>query len=83
MVKILLSHDAVPNTQDFTGNTALHYAVSPEMTQILLEGGISPNIPNGDGLCSLHLAVKRRDFISIKHLLMHGADVNNADDQYW
>lgn len=81
--KILLSHDAVANTQDFSGNTALHYADSPEMTQILLEGGISPNIPNGDGLCSLHLAVKRRDFISVKHLLLHGADVNNADDQYW
>ena len=53
------------------------------MTLVLLEGGISPNIPNCDGLCSLHLAVKRRDYISVKHLLSHGADVNNADDAYW
>jgi len=82
-VEILLSHGAVANTQDFSGNTALHYADSPEMTQILLEGGISPNIPNGDGLCSLHLAVKRRDFNSVKHLVLQGANVNNADDQYW
>jgi ankyrin repeat protein len=29
------------------------------------------------------LAVKRRDFISVKHLLSHGADVNNADHQNW
>ncbi|KAL9189662.1 hypothetical protein ACHAXT_009337 [Thalassiosira profunda] len=83
LVNILLSHDAVANTQDFSGNTPLHYAESPEVTRVLLEGGISPNIPNGDGLCSLHLAVKRRDFISVKHLLSHGADVNNADDEYW
>ncbi|KAL7539558.1 hypothetical protein ACHAXR_009391, partial [Thalassiosira sp. AJA248-18] len=83
LVRILLAHDAVANTQDFSGNTALHYSDSAEMTQILLEGGISPNIPNGDGLCSLHLAVKRRDFISVKHLLLHKADVNNADDEFW
>lgn len=81
--KLLLTNGAVVNTQDFSGNTALHYAGSPEITRILLEGGISPNIPNGAGLCSLHLAVKRRDFISVKHLLSHGADVNNADHQNW
>lgn len=53
------------------------------MTSILLDGGINANIPNGDGLCSLHMAVKKRDFVSAKHLLLHGADVNNADDEYW
>ncbi|KAL7553526.1 hypothetical protein ACHAWF_016812, partial [Thalassiosira exigua] len=83
LAKILLAHDAVANAQDYSGNTALHYANTPEMTQLLLEGGISPNIPNGDGLCSLHMSVKRRDFISVKHLLLHGADVNNADDEFW
>jgi len=80
---ILFSHHAVANTQDFSGNTALHYADSPEMTKTLLEGGISPNIPNSDGLCVLHLAVKRRDFMSAKYLLSYRADVNNADDAYW
>jgi len=80
---ILFSHHAVANTQDFSGNTALHYADSPEMTKALLEGGISPNIPNSDGLCALHLAVKRRDFMSAKYLLSYRADVNNADDAYW
>ena len=55
MAKSLLSHCAVvANTQDFSGNTALHYSDSPEMTHVLLEGGISPNIPNGDGFSDLY-----------------------------
>mmetsp|Transcript_5020 Transcript_5020/g.11043 ORF Transcript_5020/g.11043 Transcript_5020/m.11043 type:complete len:1631 (-) Transcript_5020:83-4975(-) len=83
LVNVLLTHNSVVNTQDFSGNTALHLADSPEITQILLDGGINPNIPNMDGLCSLHFAVKRRDFTSVKHLLLHGADVNNADDEWW
>ena len=31
----------------------------------------------------MHLAVQRRDFASVKLLLSHGADVNNADDECW
>lgn len=83
LVKALLAHDAVANTQDSLGNTALHYATSPEMTQLLLDGGVSPNVPNEGGICSLHLAVKRCDFLSVKHLMMNGADVNRGDDDYW
>ena len=83
MAKVLLSNHAIVNTQDFVGNTALHYADSPDMGLLLLEKGSSPNIPNGKGLCSLHLAVQRRDFASVKLLLSHGADVNNADDECW
>ena len=83
LAKVLLSHDSVVNTQDFSGSTSLHYADSSEMTQLLLESGISPNIPNENGTCALHLSVKRRDSLSVKYLLLHGADVNNADDIYW
>ena len=83
LVQQLLLNNAVVNTQDFAGNTALHYAESPDLTQVLLDGGNNPNIPNGEGLCSLHLAVKRKDFMSVKCLLSHGANVNNADDEYW
>ena len=83
MAKLLLSNHAIVNTQDFAGNTALHYADSPDMGLLLLDKGSSPNIPNGKGLCSLHLAVQRRDFASVKLLLSHGADVNNADDECW
>merc|ERR1712086_645037 len=53
------------------------------MTRLLLDGGINPNIPNENGTNSLHLAIKRCDFLSVKHLLLHGADANNADDNYW
>ena len=53
------------------------------MTQILLLGGMNPNIPNGTGVCALHLAVKRRDYHSVQNLLSHGANVNNADDACW
>ncbi|KAL7459684.1 hypothetical protein ACHAWC_011483 [Mediolabrus comicus] len=83
IAKILLSNDAIFNAQDYAGNTALHYANSPEMGLLLLEKGSSPNIPNGKGLCCLHLAVQRRDFASIRLLLSYGADANNADDECW
>lgn len=83
LAKLLLSNHAIVNTQDFAGNTALHYADSHDMGLLLLEKGSSPNIPNGKGLCALHLAVQRRDFASVKLLLSHGADVNNADDECW
>lgn len=83
LAKVLLSNNAIVNAQDFAGNTALHYADSPNMCLLLLEQGSSPNIPNGKGLCSLHLAVQRRDFASVKLLLSRGADVNNADDECW
>lgn len=86
LAKLLLSHYAEADTQDSFGNTALHYADSHEMTQILLEGGVCPNISNENGMCALQLAVKRRDFVSVKELLLHGADVGNADlfdDEFW
>lgn len=71
------------NTQDFAGNTALHLAESFDIAEILLSNGINPNIPNCDGLCALHLAVKRQDFSFIRSLLSHGADVTTADDICW
>ena len=71
------------NTQDFSGNTALHYAESFDIAEMLLNNGINPNIPNSDGLCALHMAVKRRDFSSVRSLLSHGANVTAADDVCW
>jgi ankyrin repeat protein len=82
-VQLILSHNIVVNAQDVMSNTALHYAESVDMAEMLLSSGCSPNIPNCDGLCALHLAVKRRDFSLVKCLLTHGADVTNADDVCW
>ena len=73
IAKILLTNDAVAvNAQDQMGNTPLHYVHEATMTLVLLEGGVNANIPNSSGLCVLHLAVKRGDFESVKHLLRHG-----------
>eukprot|EP00569_Conticribra_weissflogii_P007783 CAMPEP_0171338772 /NCGR_PEP_ID=MMETSP0878-20121228/7528_1 /TAXON_ID=67004 /ORGANISM="Thalassiosira weissflogii, Strain CCMP1336" /LENGTH=2045 /DNA_ID=CAMNT_0011840587 /DNA_START=10 /DNA_END=6147 /DNA_ORIENTATION=+ len=83
LVRLLLSHNSVANAQDIAGNTALHFSQSADITHALLDGGVNPNIPNEEGLCSLHIAVKRRDFFSVKILLLNGANVNNADDEYW
>ncbi|EJK63124.1 hypothetical protein THAOC_16235, partial [Thalassiosira oceanica] len=73
IAKILLTNDAVAvNAQDQMGNTPLHYAHEATMALLLLDGGVNANIPNSSGLCALHLAVKRGDFESVKHLLRHG-----------
>jgi ankyrin repeat protein len=82
-VQLILSHNAVVNTQDFSGNTALHHAESSDIAEMLLEHGINPNIPNCDGLCALHLAVKKMDFSLVRSLLSHRADVTTADDVCW
>ena len=81
---ILLRHNAVANLQDASGNTGLHYADNFSMIELLLnEGGANPNIPNVDGLCPLHLAVRRKDLESVKILLAKLADVSVADDIRW
>lgn len=82
-VQLILSHNVVVNTQDISGNTALHYAQSFDIADVLLCSGVNPNIPNCDGLCALHLAVRRRDFSMVRCLLSHGANVTVADDICW
>lgn len=82
-VQLILSHNVVVNSQDISGNTALHFAQSFDIACMLLCNGVNPNIPNCDGLCALHLAVKRRDFAMVRCLLSHGANVTVADDVCW
>jgi len=85
MTSILLEHFAVPNLQDDAGeNTPLHLAQSFDMIETLLvAGGANPNIPNANGLCALHLAVRRKDVDSVRLLLAHRADVSVADAVRW
>lgn len=45
-----------------------------ELVNLLLEKGINPNIPNGEGDTPLHLACARRDTSMIQALLRGGAD---------
>jgi ankyrin repeat protein len=82
--QFLLDNDSVPNAQDNSGNTALHYAKVNQMVKLLLEeGGANPNIPNSRGFCAIHLAVQRMDVKSVEYLLAHNAHVNVADDTNW
>jgi len=82
-VQLILSHHVVLNSQDFSGNTALHLAKSFDIATVLLQNGINPNIPNLDGVSALHLAVNMMDYSLVKCLLSHGADVTTADDVCW
>ena len=84
VVGALLGNDAAANVQDLAGNTPLHVAPNASMMALLLdEGRANPNIPNMDGECALHLAVKSLDDAAVEVLLGHGANVNCADNTAW
>lgn len=84
IASLLLENDAVANSQDHEGCTPLHLANNPTMTELLLEkGNANPNIPNLNGVCVLHLAVRRRDVESIRHILRYKPDINAADNINW
>jgi ankyrin repeat protein len=84
IAKYLLEHGAAVNVQNCNGNTPLHLATTPSMIRILLEiGKANPNIPDTDGICTLHLAVQRLDSLSVHTILEHRADVNVADHTLW
>ena len=42
-----------------------------------------PTSPNANGLCAIHLAVRRKDVESVRLLLAHRADVSVADAVRW
>jgi len=84
IIQLLLENECVTNAQDELGNTPLHYATSEFICKILLEKGkCNPNIPNNDGWCCLHNAVKRLDFESCRILLRHGSSIIAADHSRW
>ena len=62
--------------------TALTHAVwfgDLPTCQVLLEGGVDPNLPAAYGLTPLMLAVTMENLVIIKKLLSKGADPNQAD----
>ena len=84
VIGVLLGNDAVANTQDLAGNTPLHVAPNASMMALLLDDGrANPNIPNMNGECALHFAVRKLDDEAVDVLLRHGAKVNTADNTKW
>ena len=83
-IRELLVRSAVPNSQDFYGNTPLHLSGGVDVAKLLLEEGkANPNIPNMDGICALHSSVERLDVASVRLLLKHNAKVDVADNSNW
>ena len=82
--RVLVEKGAIVNAQDHEGETALHLADAASLINFLLENGHSnPNIPNIDGVCALHVAVKRKDVASVRALLKYNAKLDAADNIRW
>jgi len=83
-IRELLKRNAVSNAQDYYGNTPLHLSSKIDVVKLLLEqGNANPNIPNIDGVCTLHNTVERLDVGSVRVLLKHNAKVDVADNISW
>ena len=79
MVKLLLSYDVQPSTQDVSGFTVLHNAIKGNMFKLLISllmSNVSPNLTDNNGDTALHTAVRENaDVLFVKALVVFGADV--------
>lgn len=80
IVKYLTEEHMFPlNDQDTSGNTPLHIACTAQKVQnamyLSIRPSCNPNIKNAEGLTPLHVAIKVRHAMLIKHLL----GVSNLD----
>ncbi|MBN2627786.1 MAG: ankyrin repeat domain-containing protein [Spirochaetales bacterium] len=83
-VQLLLSSGADLTLRDNGGNTLMHFLVKAEnvnwvVGDILVEGGLSVNAQNNDGIAPLHQAVKEVSTTGAAYLLEKGAQVDPVD----
>ena len=90
-MSLLLSCGAVPNAQDRDGRTPMHLAVNAAtdgssraqvVRQLLEIGHANPSIPDGSGMCAVHLAAASGDAEAVVTLLDGGAGVADVDDRH-
>ncbi len=85
IVELLLTHKADVNAADKQSLTPLHYALladNPGVALTLLRHGANPNVKdNTAGHTPLILAASKGYKQVTELLLVHGADVNAADDR--
>jgi ankyrin repeat protein len=57
-------------------------AKTPELTRLLFEHGMAPNLPNWLGITPLHRFAERGDIENAAIFIDHGADLNPLDDEF-
>lgn len=82
-VNIVLARDFENDSvEEFTGWTALHYAVAegdPRSTALLVDRGMSPNVADYAGRTPLHIAAILRNRGIFDTLVDHGGDASMED----
>lgn len=83
LVRMLLAHQAQPNSSNRYSQTPLVYSIGqkdPEILELLLKAGADPNLPAANGWYPLHSAASARSANSLALLLKYGArtDVTNS-----
>ncbi len=83
-VQILLDNGADLNVVDTAGNTLLHFLVQAQnvnwvVGDILVDGGLSVNSHNNEGLTPLHVAIKQVSTTGAAYLIDKDADVDPLD----
>lgn len=76
IVASLLENGANINALDGTNNTPLLLATDLDVIALLCTRGADLSVQNESGLTALHLAVLRKDAVSVLALLDHGSAVN-------
>ena len=85
VVKLLLNKNAIPNMRDKNGCTALHFAKTAQIAEVLCKGcsnnkGVNVNLPDIQNKTPLHYACRQGLIEVVEVLLRFGADPLTVDD---